>query len=205
LSTGLPARRVLVGFLVWLRVQRPGSTDPRLARVRSTGHRWCARPGLRRGLTGGSRGGRRGRPTAPAGHLPACGTGLARRGRPWWKGRRTSSYDSRAHRHRARTKYTTSRAGRRRRRCSARSCLAIAASTSSAVNTFVKIPIRTRTPALLCPSTQGQRRLTLWRHGVHRVGGSLDPAGHGDDVLKDPGELLHRDLRHEDGARVQDG
>ncbi len=61
--------------------------------------------------------------------------------------RSTSSYDSRASRHRARTKYTTSLAGRRRRRRSARSCLAIAASTSSAVNTFVRIPIRTRWPA----------------------------------------------------------
>ncbi len=38
-STGLPARRLLLAFLVWLRAQRPGSTAPRLARVLSTGHR----------------------------------------------------------------------------------------------------------------------------------------------------------------------
>ncbi len=68
-------------------------------------------------------------------------------GMPLVSTRSTSSYDSRANRHRARTRYTTSRAGRRRRRRSARSCLAVAASTSSAVNTFVRIPIRARCPA----------------------------------------------------------
>lgn len=40
LSTGLPARRLLFGFVVWLWAQRPGWTVSRLARVLRTGQRF---------------------------------------------------------------------------------------------------------------------------------------------------------------------
>jgi len=67
-------------------------------------------------------------------------------GRPLVSMRITSSYDSWVNRRSASTKYPTSRAGSSRRRRSPRPCLATAASTSSGVNTFVKIPMRDRQP-----------------------------------------------------------
>lgn len=57
-------------------------------------------------------------------------------------------------------KYTTSRAGTRRRRRSARPCSAVAASISSAMDTFAGIPIRIRCPAAPHPVTPGATAAT---------------------------------------------